>query len=438
MDVDDPSADSDEVDAEDSRTDNRGETPSKRGGWPEGTTDYVRIEFYEDKKTFEFQTTMQPGDNFRIVGSGDIMTLMNLENDDIKISALGAGNTMAIVDPDVLKAEQSVDKAQIHEHEKYASDVLTVWRKMYLEVDGMGTVKDNEVTATIVFIDDDGFYTTTDANGNVTTSTRKQQWIKISKNLFANLPEESQSHIEGLVNNYKMGKMTIGSETYNTDGNTANDYLPDSIHIINGTDGSSLGYSYIGSSITLEDDDAYKNGDALLSLPAQGIKPAFEPAYILPVEDEAPNPRKTIPFQLHFKEDTSSYLKSVFDKGFDNKDYHEDPDIWVVYLLNAFQGKLDEDGDGENGIMGQSDGAPFTGLHGYGAAVFQESGREEATAYAAGGNGTGWQMPDVAPHEIGHLFGAAHEDGGIMSYDAVKTMDFKPITLDKIRKRKNP
>ncbi len=440
LDVDDPSADDDEVDREDDARDNRGEAPYHWGGFPDDPKDYLTLEFDDITKTFPFRVTMQPGDNVRIVGGGDVMTLMELENDDKILSEAGPVHTIKIVDANIMEATGSVGKSRVQEHEKYTTDVLTVWRKLYLEIDSMDIVKDNEVTAEIVDIEDAGLYDDSllNAVNIINGDNRRQQWVTINKNLFENLPDESKAYREGLVNNYRTGTMKIGEQPFNTNGNTANEFGNDKILIVHGQGGQVLGKGVKKMAVTLVDDDAFKNDDPLPPLPTNEIKPAFEPAYILPVEDKAPNSNKTAPFRLHFKDDTQKYLKGVFAEGFDNKDYDEDPAIWVVYLLNAFQGKLNEDGDGEGGLSGQTDGHKTTGRNGYGAAVFQESGRETADAYAAKNAGTGWQLPDVAPHEIAHLFGARHSDGGLMSYDEVKTTDFEPITLDKIRTRPYP
>ncbi len=440
MDVDDPSANSDEVDMEDSNTDNRGETPSKRGGWPEGTTDYLKIDFYEDNKTFEFETTMQPGDNFRIVGGGDIMTLMNLENDDTKLSAFGAANTMAIVDPDVLDAEQSVDKARILEHEKYASDVLTVWRKFYLEIDKMGDVADNEVTGTI-----------TDYQAIGTASGGLQYTLDISKNLYASLPEESRSKNKGMNDAYKRGKMVIGGNDYSVTGNTAKNGANDSVDINYSSSWGPWDDSIIGMSFTMTDNDVLKTGSPLDDIKLDRLEDVFEPAYILPVEDEAPNSTKTVPFRLHYKKDDQAYLRSVY--AFDNISYHNDPQFWVVYLLNGFQGMISEDGDGgsagasgyswEGAISGQADNTPGV-QNGMGAVIFQESGRELASGNQ---NAPGWRLTDVAPHEIGHLFGGDHNQDGLMfdpgdsrntGGSGSKSEDFSPASLDIIRRAKHP
>ena len=439
IDVDDPSADDDEVDDESRRHDNRGKTPQFWGGFVETDLEYQTIEFFDDNRTFEFKTTQQPGDNFRIIGGPDVMTLMELENDDTSLHAEDPGGKMKVVDSYVMANKQSAEQAEIREAQKYASDVLTVWRKLYIEIDSMGEVKDNEVTANIVSLRLDGDYQYDDGQGNLITTDRKRQWITIDTNLFQSLPEESQAYREGYVNNFNTGTMTIKGSRFQTFGNTAHASGNDEVLVVHSSGGAFLdGDDVVNLEMKLIDDDHYKNGDVLPALQTDRIEKAFAPAYIVPDYSSAPNPHRDFPFMLHFKDDDQMYLKKVFMKGFDNRVYHDMPDFWVVYLLNAYQGKLNEDGDGEGGLSGQADGAEHTGLGGFGAAVFQESGWDTASGYSATNSGLGWQMEDVAPHEIAHLFGALHEDGGLMSYDAVKTTEFEPVTLDKIRHRANP
>ncbi len=82
-----------------------------------------------------------------------------------------------------------------------------------------------------------------------------------------------------------------------------------------------------------------------------------------------------------------------------------------------------------------------------GAVIYQESGRENALSYAAHNTaanvapevaGFGWRLEDATAHEIGHLFSGAHTDGGLMGEDAIKSIDFTPFTLDRIRSARNP
>lgn len=88
-----------------------------------------------------FQVTMQPGDNFRIVGNGDRNFLNDLENRD---SVLNVGadvnarnaNKQRIINRFVMPAGTPAQR-EILFPAKYASRTLTVWRFMHVEQDSM-------------------------------------------------------------------------------------------------------------------------------------------------------------------------------------------------------------------------------------------------------------------------------------------------------------
>ncbi len=435
FDVDDPSAFDDEVDDETKAEDNRGKTPHVWGGFPADSKAYLRVEFKDKTETFEFQTTMQPGDNFRIVGNGDFVTLMELENDDSKLADYSKLHPFFIVDPNILAIEKNPEKAQIPQHEEYVSDILTVWRKMYLEIDTMGPVKDNTLIGIIEDYKDLGLA----SNGGIKFK------LKLDKNIYANLPEESKSGIKGVKDSYINGNINVGNNDYKVVANTANGFFDDWVTINYAPSWGPFDDSVIGQSYELTDDDLLKDGDALPPIPLDRLEDAYAPAFILPVEGELNRGTSAIPFRLHYKSDKQDYLRSVY--AFDNKDLHADPDIWVVYLLNGFQGTLVEDGDGledTGAIAGQADSDPGTGMHGMGAVIFQESGRELGDSNK---EALGWRLKDAPPHELGHLFGGDHADDGLM-FDPgdprntgkpnAKSEDFGSKTLDRMRARSNP
>jgi len=442
LDVDDPSAWDGEVDNLDDDEDNRGTEPNIWGGFTQTSEEHLELEFDDIKKSFEFQVTMQPGDNFRIVGSGDLLTLMALENKDSKLLNYSFEHLLWIYDPDVLSANENPDEARIPEHGLYVSDVLTVWRKLYIELDTMAPVTDNErLEAKIVRIDPARDHEISD--GKKGTIRYPQQAVIIDKNLYDELPEESQSGRAGYKNNFSPGKLTVNGVNYNITASTAYGSGGDRITIARLPGKPELVTEDWGKTVQLQDDDTLKNDDPLPPIDMSLMREAYEPAYILPVWDdsEVPNATPEIPFMLHMKSDQTPYLRKVIRKGFDGWVYHDEPDIWLVYLLHAYQGKLDEDGDGEAGVSGLSgiaDSVSCDGDNGFGAIVFYESGRETGKNYAFAGTGKGWQLKDAVVHEIAHLFSGLHEDGGMMGYDDVKSDEFEPVTLDKMRRCEHP
>lgn len=443
LDVDDPSAWGDIVDTLMEEEDNRGTEPNFWGGFTETDKEHLELEFDDITKSFEFQVTMQPGDNFRIVGGGDLSTLMTLENDDGNIPEYTLENLLWIFDPDVMKASDDPDASRIPEHDNYVSDVLTVWRKLYIELDTMAAVTDNEkLEAKILRVNPASDHQITDADGNV-TSTFPQQTVIIDKNLYGELPPESQSGRSGYENNFSPGKLTVNGVNYNVTASTAYGSGGDRITIARLPGKPELVVEDWGKTVFLEDDDTLEDGDPLPTMDMSLMVEAYEPAYILPIWDSSvvPNATKEIPFMLHMKSDQTPYLRQVIRKGFDGWVYHDEPDFWLVYLLHAYQGKLDEDGDGEAGVSGLSgiaDSVSCDGDNGFGAIIYYESGRETGRNYASAGVGTGWQLKDVPVHEIAHLFSGIHGDGGMMGYDEVKSNEFKPVTLHKMRSCKFP
>ncbi len=142
FDVDDPTADETDVvenhwvDREEYSWDNRGREPAKDGRFvgDQSAAHVCALSFPAGTKTAsaEFQTTLQPGDNFRIVANADSNFLKKLENAD----GIGMSNSdkQRICHKDV---SGTFADREIRNPDKYASNVLTVWRFFHLEVDTM-------------------------------------------------------------------------------------------------------------------------------------------------------------------------------------------------------------------------------------------------------------------------------------------------------------
>jgi len=444
LDMDDPSAFNDEVDDESAANDNRGETPNQAGGFPKALADTRLVEFAKKSENFDFQVTMQPGDNFRIVGGGDMEALKRLENNDIALSAENVNLGFTIVDPDVYKKSGKAKDAEVREVDKYTSDVLTVWRKLYLEIDTMGPVQDNTLTGQITSFDTNGTTSTGFALYKLGTNLNFFSQLKIKPRQYIT---NSDGQIVGWQSAYWNGKFTVSGKDYDVWANTGYPSQNDSVSVSSGAGlGPELTDSIIGQTFTLIDDDITQDGDPLPTLDKQRLEPAFADAYVLPeVLGDAQNITKTVPFQANFVGDNPIDLRDVYE--FDMSEFHENPDIWVAYLLNAFQGIMQEDRDGQSdrgAIAGQADGRPVTFLNGMGAVIYQESGRELENDYRArtgpnaGQAPPGWRLMDGPPHELGHLFGAQHSEDGLMSDGATKTQDFGPETLERIRTRPHP
>ena len=140
FDVDDPTASTNAVGNEAS-ADNRGMSPAQAGRFTGETGGVLELTFPENVKTTncEFQTMMQPGDNFRVMVNGDRDFLATLANSDSAQNVGGSdaeknANKQRIVCTNITG---TIAEKEIRRADHYASDVLTVWRFLHVEVDSM-------------------------------------------------------------------------------------------------------------------------------------------------------------------------------------------------------------------------------------------------------------------------------------------------------------
>jgi len=157
------------------------------------------------------------------------------------------------------------------------------------------------------------------------------------------------------------------------------------------------------------------------------LERAFAPAYVKAFFD-LPNPTPLVPFVANMPSTIpdSTAFKKVY--GFDNKATEADPNFWTVYLLGAFQDKAALDADPD--LIEDAVYARVDDLQGQGAAIFFEVFRDQPPPPFDVERYT-------VTHEIGHLFNGQHGDGGIMSSN-VTSLDFSPITINKIRTIPHP
>ena len=168
FDVDDPTSATAPVD-NDTATgpphDNRGSAPAHAGKIVGSNADGILAQTFgagESMKTFEFQTTMQPGDNFRLAGNGDPDFIGDLVAKDTRFGGNNADGQRII-------NEQMTNSAfadrEVRDAGKYATDTLTVWRFMHVENDSMAAPPANVNHVTGAFLD---FESATNVATNVT------------------------------------------------------------------------------------------------------------------------------------------------------------------------------------------------------------------------------------------------------------------------------
>ena len=152
FDVDDPTADNDAVDRDTAGgpiEDNRGTTPGRAGkivGSDASGVLALTFNTGEREKTFEFQTTMNPGDNFRIVGSCDPGFLLALENGDAEPYNSNNQDRQRIVHPRI--TPMTAVNMEVQQPANHVTPTLTVWRFLHVETDSMRAPTEEEVTVT--------------------------------------------------------------------------------------------------------------------------------------------------------------------------------------------------------------------------------------------------------------------------------------------------
>jgi hypothetical protein len=302
--------------------------------------------------------------------------------------------------------------------------MLTVWRRVHVEVDRMGNVTGNSVSGVVA--------------GVVADSPKRGQ---STINLGLNLPAPGALGTDGLLNRFEGGTITISgggsSVSFSVVSNTAAAMGNDRV-VVSGTVGASL----VGQSYKLVDDDAAHGlGDgAEIPFPDTGrLATCFAPAYILPVFDLA-NPRPVVPFVLNPPSTNAGDLLSLY--RFDNINSEKLVTYWAVYILGAMQGAANEDGDPDDlNLDGRPDETGGIALgavdavNGVGAVIFLEGLNESAGGRRGATNAKGTGEQDVVVHQVGHLFGAEHVDGGVMSQTSNV---FSPQSLRKIRQVTHP
>ena len=487
FDVDDPTSASAPVDNEFLPDDNRG-LPTAGTLTGESLGGILEKTFNNQVETLEFQTTMQPGDNFRIAGNGDLDFVAGLENDDFQLGIF-TDDKLRIIDPPItgLYADR-----EILQDENYASTVLTVWRFVHAEVDSMGAVVNNYVAGNII-----GFQNP----ANSDTGTR----IDVDNNFLAASPGGDLSpNLSNSTGNgrFENGELTVAAANIiagiTGNGNTylqraagadvTNPGLPFSAidgrffgnSTISGTvtliarNGAAWRYSlnitaqseipidwddFVGGTITvgangsaqsitdaigtahavetltiripytIRDDDV---GSGIVSDPDTSTLAArFAPGYVVPKMDIGDN-NQNVAFQLNVHPQSNTTVGYDFDQvGTENS-----PIFWTIYLLGAYQPEAWNTtrnlGDGDSATEGVTLGAVDAIGVGQGLRSFSESFNEAAGAPCS--------IPQVVAHEVGHLFGGEHADLQLMTGGSCAPVGvgFAPITLNRIRSITNP
>jgi len=303
---------------------------------------------------------MAPGDNYRVAASLD----------STKVQEPYLTQTMADTDappPGVV-----------------FSPMLTVWRKLHVELDSMEAVltsgaEQNQVVGT--------------ADSYAYNSGTNETTVDLGQDLDDCWEEDKASHFEN-------GSYTPSGASSYTPLRTIGHYGDDDL-VVQGN--CSLSKDYV-----LRDDDSFT---LLPRLPDTGLlNSVFDDCYILCVND-APGSNDDVPFKRNLGGQTtnSADVLAAADIGSDS---YEADDYWAAYILSGYQlgYDYDRDPDAEGGPAGGTDQDHYQA-----SVVVLENIRDAAT-YVPGLDATILEQQTVV-HEIGHqiLESGAHTPATIMN-----------------------
>jgi hypothetical protein len=378
---------------------------------------------------------MQPGDNFvvaAIVNDTDYL-------DSVSVNGTGLKHPVDGVLP-TAKAKRT--------------EMLTVWRRLHIEVDSMKSVTETTVLANNV-------------TGTIPSAVTIGSGVNTTLNVTTSGPLEP--------NRFENGRLVIGGVpfrvvNYNpsaTPPGIANTATTVTIRNKNASVAVPAGQSFI-----LYDDDDFNDNDGENVDGDAGNEDIPEPDMSLLTDGSdnsatnvfAPAYIKTVRVTMtdgdthdnsFFKANLPSYdqpdmrtLLTDYDLTAGNKN----DQFWTVYVLGAYQSILSRDNDPhqEAQVQGVTDSVtgtlPTTGDDGEGsvAFIFLEINRpKEIEGYNAFPER---KMKTIVAHEVGHLLGCNHGEGEIMgemigneeSDGNPLSLKFSATSLDVIRKIKHP
>lgn len=296
-----------------------------------------------------------PGANFRVAAAASAFALKGLtvkHSDTGTNAGLVTGNDEQPALPDVK-----------------LTPLLTVWRRLHVEVDSMGTVAGNTITGQIVGRNP--------GQENNTSVVATDQVLEDDADRFENGRLKDSANKEFVV--------------------LASTIDPLVLTVRNQLDGSSPA---VGA-FTLVDDDKLKDGDDVPSPLLTVLVSKFRPAYIEVLLDKGGDPTSettTAPFLLNLNNDSVEYLESIATLS---RTVQSTNEFWTTHCIGAFQPPRPNDSDPNI--------SPTTGYGGI-------SSRKTAFSfYETINEGSGYtqeQQATLLVHEIGHNFGLPDEYTG--------------------------
>jgi hypothetical protein len=370
FDVDDPSHDSRPVDPNGAAgNDNRGQPRNGEITQATALTNAAGI------AETTLRVGLQPGDNYRVAASCksgylDAVTVQGLELVD--------------AEGQVLPSERAD-----------ASEMLTVWRRLHVEVDSMGLVSGNTISGIVLGASARRFSSTTTVTLDLNEKLERQRF----RGGLLEIPGMGSFYV---VDN-DAGSVTVDAALDNgavagrtfvlVDDDDHND--DDGILRLDGDEGENVrmpDLSFMSDAV----DDGVCNGSGLNPFGAAYVCPAFDVGDdndFVTFVSNSPTPPAVI---------------ATYD--FDAIGTEQDPLFWTVYLLGAYQPESSHDADPgmERFILGRVDD-----VNGIGASIFQETiadGERTRGEFVLGCSNA-----LTVVHEIGHLLNGRHPEGGLMA-----------------------
>lgn len=381
----------------------------------------------------DLTVTKQPGDNFAIVASKDSNQISGVTVDGLDLKKNGSAISKSQTTPTTFLIR---------------SELLTVWRKLYIEADSMGVVSNNKVDGTFPLTQ------TIAANGNTTLTVNPNSTM--ATNRFENGRLVTSAGPFSVID-------ATGSVTANTTNTvTINNPSGNTFTVVN------------GSSFDLFDDDNYDssigdlNGDigkdvqatnltfSLMQTSDEPTENVFAAAYITPEYGWANNQgynQGNITFELNRTRtitQAETYLNTIRNSNSDESD-----DFWVGYVLLGYQHYIASDMDPDTEYSASP--GPAGGI----TSVFGDADTVPASIsnFPRGGDNTVLYLETcrdidiespkrmlqvefefaTAPHEIGHQMGLAGDTSGYGIMHTNETLIFVPNHLNMLRtRRKSP
>ncbi|MCS7048804.1 MAG: hypothetical protein NZ483_05875 [Verrucomicrobiae bacterium] len=360
------------------------------------------------------------------------------------------------------------------------SEMVTVWRRLHVELDSMAAVTNNFVSGLITNISGGttiatGFWVNQNLadgspllpggdgrfqNGWIRVGVGAGQtnlWVEANGTNFVRnlvtgfyvpfrITKGGRPPVTGNVRAMERGVQSVRVYLHVTGGQLSGAYKDGTLevagvatNIVAVNAGQSLVTVPLGYALpfVLHDDD----DDGLLpQMPdASLLTNALAQAYIVPVFDLS-NPTPMVPFVGNVSFDSSDPIYFgpsglVGVQRWDSKSLNQ-PDYWVVYLLTCFQGDVLEDADPLDEV-GEDITVGITAVPDGGSLVFEEHLRELAPANPAVRM---YERRITVVHELGHaMTGATNEP--VTTCDQVLppcSPTYKPLYLDLIRTSPRP